>query len=257
MLFEKAALQFGFEPRSFHFNEINFCVQDGRQGGSFSKFPIRNFSLIIVRNCWGYEKQMSLLGAFCRSEKIPLIDSVLYSPFFDSKLAMIQTLAANNISVPNTLWVQNKADFCRSLPLSRFPLLAKSNLEGPTHDVHFLHKPDDFKFSFQDYHFQEFIPAGVEIRIMIVGEKTLGAVEVPSSRQEARSIPCTPYLESCALKACQLLHFEFASVDVLKHQKSGKFYVIDVNRCPEFRTFSKVTGVDAVAVFMEYCKKYQ
>lgn len=272
-LFEKAAEENGFEVQSFHFQEINAVMSEKENDMRMNNCSLGDFSAVMVRNCWGYEHEVALLGNFCKQKKIPLIDSALYHPFFDSKLLATQNLASYGVPIPRTLFMTQKKDLPRLLATIDFPIVAKKNEESREHDVHLLKTKDECMAFIAEkklflssekipsYHFQEFIPADTEIRVLVVGAKVLGAMErTPFLHNDGltktkRGIPLTQKMEEIARAATRLSHFEFAGIDFLLHRKTGKLFFLEINRCPHHKDFVEVTGVDVLSELMKFCSR--
>ena len=53
-----------------------------------------------------------------------------------------------------------------------------------------------------------------------------------------------------AIKAAKITKTEFAGVDLIESR--GKYYVIEVNRAPQFRGFKKYTGIDPSPFIIDY-----
>lgn len=258
-LFEKAAQKSGFEAQSFHCKEIkNFSPDD--------------FSVVLVRNCWGYEKEVALLGSACKQKGIPIIDSALYQPFFDSKVEAARRLASYDIPFPRTFFIHSENDLSRLFEAINSPFIAKRNEESKEHDVHLLKNKDAcmhfiaekklFAYSEKapSYHFQEFIPAEKEFRVLVVGGKVLGAMELTpffnngNLKKMKRPAPLTNEMENVAHVAARLMHFEFAGIDFLQHQETGKLFFLEINRCPHHKNFAQATGIDVLSKLMQFCR---
>lgn len=261
-LFEKAAEKSGFEVQNFHCKEIK----------SATSFALDDFSVVLVRNCWGYEKEVALLGSACKQKKIPLIDSALYQPFFDSKVEATRRLASHGMPFPQTFFINSEKDTAQLFDAIRFPLVAKRNEEGRDHDVHLLKTKDECMHFIDEkklfasperapqYHFQEFIPAAKEFRVLVIGEKALGAISVTpffhngNSNKIKRAVSLTEEMKNLAQAAARILQFEFAGIDFLQHQETGKLFFLEINRCPHHKDFAQATGIDVLSKLMQFCR---
>ena len=117
--------------------------------------------------------------------------------------------------------------------------------------------------------FQEFLPTDGDIRVLVVGYKAIGAMKrhlVPgdfraniSQGADAEKFQLTPEIIEYAEKAAKITNTEFAGVDLI--ESKGKFYVIEVNRSPQFKGFRKYTKVDPSPFIINYleekAKKYK
>ena len=117
------------------------------------------------------------------------------------------------------------------------------------------------------YQFQEFIPADFDVRVIVIGGKVLGAIERRSGRPDefrhnialggqAKQIQVTPEMKQLALRACEVLEFEFGGVDLITDKYTGKTSIIEVNRSPGFEGFMKATGIDVPAALMQFFLRF-
>ena len=103
---------------------------------------------------------------------------------------------------------------------------------------------------------------GYDIRIIIVGDRVLGAMKRVASKSWKTNIAQggkgEPYevdgeLEDLALRATKALGLWYAGVDVII--KGGEYYVLEVNGSPDWREFTRVTGIDPSYEIVDYLVK--
>lgn len=108
--------------------------------------------------------------------------------------------------------------------------------------------------------FQEFIgeSAGRDVRVMVAGERVLGAIERRSEGDfranvslggTARAIEAGEELSAAALKAARVLGLDYCGVDFLV--SGEKFYLTEVNSNPFFGGFERATGINAAREIAE------
>lgn len=276
-LLEHAAKRAGFSPLLFHFRDLELFVRKGNYDLRARNFSLKKFPLIFVREIRDYQREAALLAKFCRFKKIILIDSALLETREGSKIDGLLRRAANGLPIPKTIFAGSP----KSLPeISRhvkFPLVAKENRGRQGRDVHLIKNvPELNRFLLSNLHFkksldspsyifQEFIPCDSDIRLIVVGKKVLGAIERRSQRKnefrhnialgaQARQIPVSAEMKNLALRAAKVSSYEFAGVDLIRHKETGKYFILEVNRSPEFEGFMKATGIDVAAEVMEFLK---
>ncbi|MEM4865303.1 MAG: hypothetical protein QXY09_02255, partial [Acidilobaceae archaeon] len=109
---------------------------------------------------------------------------------------------------------------------------------------------------------QEATAIGRDIRCVVVGEEVVACMERRSANSEewrsnaalggvAEAVPITRELEELALKASEAVEAEIAGVDML-YGRDGQLLVNEVNVVPEFKTISRVTGVNVAKSIAHY-----
>lgn len=56
------------------------------------------------------------------------------------------------------------------------------------------------------------------------------------------------------MKLCQIQKIDIGGVDVAK-TKAGEYYILEINRCPEFRAFSEATGINVANEIIDFIKQ--
>lgn len=110
---------------------------------------------------------------------------------------------------------------------------------------------------------QRFVPLSgrQDIRVMVVGGKVLGAMELRPKKgdfranfhlsKESRPIDLSPEHEEIALKAACAVELEIAGVDLIVDQKC-RVSVIEVNYSPGFKGLESATGLDIAGQIVDY-----
>ncbi len=111
---------------------------------------------------------------------------------------------------------------------------------------------------------QKFLEIQSEYRIFVVGDKALGAVEkkaAPGKQianyaagAEFNSVELPQKFLDEAVNLCQTQGIDIGGVDVAK-TKTGEHYILEINRCPEFKAFSTATGIDVAKKIIEFIKQ--
>lgn len=107
---------------------------------------------------------------------------------------------------------------------------------------------------------QKYYPLEFDIRILIIGEKIIGALarykpqgeEFLTTRHggNRKAIPVTTAMADAALEAKKLQGLEIAGVDLFFH--NNKLYVLEVNASPQFFIFEKVTSKNIAREILTY-----
>lgn len=278
-MLEKAARKAGFSPYLFHLRDMRFFVDEKGFDIKVGNISLKDFSLIFVRGFWNYQNEVSLLGKFCDMHRIPIFDTAVRTNPIISKNDDLLLLGRRGFRLIKTIFLENHDGHELLMKHFRFPIVSKEVRGKRGFDVYLLKNkkqlqeflraniPAGKTLATKTYQFQEFIPADFDVRVLVLGNKVLGAIERRSADPNdfrhnvslggsARQIPVTPEMGRLALKAAKILKFEFAGVDFITHKKTGKMYLLEVNRSPGFEGFMKATGIDVSMELMNFFLRF-
>lgn len=276
-ILEEAAKRAGFRPLLFHFCDIEVSLNRAEQDLRVRGKSIRDFPFIFVREIRNYGREATLLAKFCHYAKMKMIDSALLESREGAKIDGVLRRSFSHLSIPKTFSAGSASSLLKMNVA--FPIVAKENRGRQGKDVHLIKSPTELRRFFNrtnsgertldtpTFLFQEFIPADSDIRVLVVGRKVLGAIERRSIRKgefrhnvalggTARQIPVTSEMKRLALAAAKVAKYEFAGVDLIRHRSTGKFYILEVNRSPEFEGFTKATGIDVAGEVMKFLLRF-
>lgn len=276
-ILEKAAKRARFKPFLFHFRDIEVSLSAENQQLKIHGKNLRDFHFIFVREIRNYGREATLLAKFCRAEKIKIIDSALLETREGAKIDCVLRRSFHHLPIPQT-FSAGSASTLLKMKIA-FPLVAKENRGRQGRDVHLIKNRTELRRFFDrtnsgertldapTYLFQEFIPSDSDIRVLVIGGKALGAIERRSAKKnefrhnvalgaKARQIPLTAEMKKIALAAAKVAQYEFAGVDLIRHRDTGKFYILEANRSPEFEGFMKATGIDVPNELMKFFLRF-
>lgn len=274
-LLRDAARKVGFSPSLFHLRDLRFFAGNGAADLRVGKTSLKEFDLIFVRGFWNYQNEVSLLAAFCRLNKIPLLDTTLLNNPIISKNNDLLRFHEAGLPVPKTLFLENRDSLALLNSEFSFPIVAKEIRGKRGFDVHLLANKKQLQeflqrmilpertFETNAYQFQEYIPADFDVRVLVLGKRILGAIERRSADPRdfrhnislggsARIFPLTKKIEKLACAAAVCLDYQFAGVDFIFHKKTGKLYLLEVNRSPGFEGFMQATKIDVPLELMRF-----
>ena len=285
MLVKRRAKKHGFSPQLFQYKKIQLLLADRKVDFKIDNTALKKFSLVYLSNVFHYMHEAALIAEFCHLKKIPFIPAVLREAraIPKTKIHNLLACALAGLSVPKTIFLEDPEIVA---PLVKktfsFPIVAKSNCGSKGAQVFLLEnepalerflkrkfRPKE-KLSTPTYLFQEFIPADSHIRVLIVGDKVMGAVECRNDTPgefrhnlalggKAHQIKVTPGMKRLAVKAKEAVGYEIAGIDLIKHKETGRLYILEINRTPEFKKFTKATGIDAlgeiIKLFLRFSRK--
>lgn len=213
-------------------------------------------SRIIFRRARGAERTMATVALLAEHWKVPATDSAVSILSNVNKSMSIPTISLKEIRhIPSAfLSVDTSAtEAVASLPL---PLLAKPALGRHGEGVEIFHTQEEMKAYLakrqEDIILQRYLPLESEYRVFIVGDKALGVIrKIPAegskvanyaagARFEADELPARVVEET--IDICRQQKIDIGGVDIA--YANDTYYLLEVNRCPEFQAFQKATGVN-------------
>jgi hypothetical protein len=200
----------------------------------------------------------------------PIVDERLVTkPIIISKMATSLELAQAKLPQPRTFQFNTKDDAIKNIDLFTYPLILKNPAGRKGKNMYKINSKEELT-GFLDkipdlmpFLFQEFLETDGDIRILVVGYKVIGAMKrhlVPgdfraniSQGADAEKFELNKEVTELAIKAAEVTETEFAGVDLI--ESKGKFYVIEVNRAPQFKGFRTYTKIDPSPFIIDYLEK--
>lgn len=186
-----------------------------------------------------------------------------------SKMATSLCLSKKNLPQPDSFQFHNKQEVIEHIDKFPFPLIAKNPAGRKGTNIFKLDTPEKLKDFLKNmpkempFIFQEFLETDGDIRVLVIGYKAIGAMKrhiVPgdfraniSQGADAEIFELTPETTRLAEEAAKVAEVEIAGVDLI--ESKGKFYVIEVNRAPQFRGFKQYTKVDPSSFIIDYLEE--
>lgn len=144
-----------------------------------------------------------------------------------------------------------------------FPLIVKSTRGSMGKTVHKVSSLTDLDAVVERLGFpviiQSFIDSGSDIRVLVIGDRVVGAFRRysktgdflttrPGGKRE--KITVTTEMEDQARDASRAYGLEIAGVDLIEGQEGIK--VLEVNASPQFHMFEKVVGIDVAEIITKH-----
>ncbi len=188
-----------------------------------------------------------------------------------NKFLTLQTLARNDVNVPDTYLVVNFRGFEEAVKgLGGYPVVAKMPSSRQGSGVVLVDSPVTAEFvmhNLQDNSrgllVQEYIAPRRrrEIRAFVIGDRVAGAMELMPNSEDFRSnihlagqgkgVTLDPKLSELAVRSAKVLGLEIAGTDIIVGE-DGAPRVIEVNYSPGFRGLEKATGLDIASGIVGY-----
>ncbi|MFC1615552.1 RimK family alpha-L-glutamate ligase [Patescibacteria group bacterium] len=149
-----------------------------------------------------------------------------------------------------------------------FPLISKPVMgrhgEGIVIHENFESLEKEVKTKKENLLIQKYLDIEAEYRIFVMGNASLGAVvKNPAPGKKIANynagacfypVDLPKSLLDEAVKLCQIQEIDIGGVDIVK-TKSGEYFILEINRCPEFRAFSEATGIDVAKKIIDFIKQ--
>ncbi|MEM0340442.1 MAG: RimK family alpha-L-glutamate ligase [Acidilobaceae archaeon] len=249
---------------------LNVLILDSRRTLKINGI-VESGSLVLIRNISSVNS--IYVASMVEASGSRAVNSLRALTLGHDKILTYSMLYKKGIRIPETVVLLEGGEINGSeLPLS-FPLVDKPPL-GSWGRLVSLVKNSDALRSIVEYRkrlesphlrvhvIQEATAIGRDIRCVVVGEEVVACMERRSANSEewrsnaalggvAEAVPITRELEELALKASEAVEAEIAGVDML-YGRDGQLLVNEVNVVPEFKTISRVTGVNVAKSIAHY-----
>ena len=265
----EAASQSGHSVRIIHTRDCLSEIDHGRpalkiEGSDRPDVLLPRIGATINDYALGVVRHFELSG-------VPVVNGFHSILLARNKFLTLQTLARNDVNVPDTYLVVNFRGFEEAVKgLGGYPVVAKMPSSRQGSGVALVDSPVTAEFvmhNLQDNSrgllVQEYIaPRGRrEIRAFVIGDRVAGAMELMPNSEDFRSnihlagqgkgVTLDPKLSELAVRSAKVLGLEIAGTDIIVGE-DGAPRVIEVNYSPGFRGLEKATGLDIASGIVGY-----
>ena len=232
------------------------------------KVRILDYDAYLFRGMTRHLWEALLLAEWLYNQGKVVVDERLATKrYIPSKASTSITLAKEGIPQPKTIIPMGVNEALRELKTIQYPVILKDawgrqgrrvylakDFEEAKKYVHGFHEAK------QQYLIQEYIPVNYDTRVFVVGDKALGGMKRTAPENDFRSnlavggtakhVELTPGMAKLAVSATKASSMDIAGVDILTYE--GKNYVLEVNRCPQFKGFQPSTGINVAKTIVDY-----
>lgn len=239
------------------------------KGKSLSEFGLFYFRAVGEATEWA-----NLLLLYAQKKKISVVDEYLADFGPERRLKSISgvILVKNGVSYPRTSFVASKEVLLEETEKFDYPFVLKISKGGRrgmgtllVKDQNVLERAIKGRIEKTGFLLQEYIPNNGDYRLILIGYQVLGGFKRQKKEEKLllnRSLGPSKVLEEVpeaiekeAVRACQILKVEIASVDMVADERTNKPVVIEVNEAPQFSVFEKRTGIDVAGKIIGYLAK--
>ncbi len=241
---------------------------------------LKEYKVIFFRLIGARWELVTLITTYLKEElekgKIKVIDPLAVSlkRYYGLKLAQNLALKKAGLPVPRTVWgylEKLKSEIPNHLG---FPAVVKRSGGSHGENVYLIENKDDLNQALaklkpqekkQNKRFiaQEFIPNQGDLRILVLGDRALGAIRRERTNDQFRNNVSrggqasavknlSPQIAEIAVQAAKAVDLSFAGVDIVLRQTDNQPFIFEVNRSPQFNGFMKATGIKVPAKIAQF-----
>ena len=250
----------------------NFKGRDGVTLGSFSdinyssdspdlyhKSDILNqFSIIYFRMVGKSLEIATLVANYAVKNNIKLVDSMysnsLLMPISLGKSLEMFKLQEMGIKIPHTVF--------GSFDGLEFPYIVKSTSGQKAREVWLVKNQeelDELKNKFEKgkhYFAQELVPNARRIRVLVVGDKAIGAIvrETKWNKDDTKLTldPIPEDIEKLAVLSAKAVGLDISGIDILVNSVTNEMFVIEANAAPAWKLINKYCNVNVEDEIIKY-----
>lgn len=225
-----------------------------------------NEKFIIRRSRGNFEKLIAFVEILSKRGFV-FTDSFRSISTNLNKEIFLATIESEIFPHPNGSFLAQKGDDISNKKLN-FPLISKPVMgrhgEGIVIHENFESLQKEVENTEENLLVQQVLDIETEYRIFVVGNSALGAVEKKAAPGKKianyaagasfNRVELSKEFLDEAVKLCQIQEMDIGGVDVAK-TKAGEHYILEINRCPEFKAFTGATGIDVAEKIIEFTKQ--
>jgi ribosomal protein S6--L-glutamate ligase len=253
----------GHEAEILFLSHIYFLFEEKELKIFNNGKPIEDFDIIFFR---GYNlsfNEAQLLSEYFINKRKTVIDDKIGLSFSPGKLSEAFRFTQVGIDYPQTYHAADIREWKKILDKIEYPVIVKPINGRKGRSIEKIRtKEDALAFLEKNpcgFLLQKYYPIKSDIRILVVGDKVIGAFERFIKEGEFKSnlrgtpgekIEVFKEIEELSLKAARAVECEIAGVDIFNYE--GKNYVLEANLAPQWEKFKKVTGINPAPYIIDY-----
>jgi glutathione synthase/RimK-type ligase-like ATP-grasp enzyme len=221
-------------------------------------------SRIFFRRTRGAQEKMITLAILAKGWGLRFTDSVKSIVSNLNKAIFLPSVITKKINNIETVFAGRGATLESLNTAFPYPVLIKPVCGRHGEGIKIIKNEDGLArflaVNNKDVMIQAFLKIDAEYRIFVVGGKALGVVQkIPKKGSHianyaagARFIKCKipSFAVREAISICRGQKIDIGGVDLAK--VGNRFYLLEVNRCPEFYAFSGATGINVAERIVEF-----
>ncbi len=261
---KEEAEKYGIEAKIINYSEVDLKITTSK---SEEFFP--HFDFVIFRSS-GKEflpQKMILLSLF-EKRGVKILNSESYKKWWQlDKLTQQFVFQENCLPFVETMIFGTKKSLEKNI--KDFPKVVKSYSGSHGENVFKVENRKDLKKIVKKYPpetllVQPFLPAGEDIRVIVLGGKAIGAMKrIARPSQFLTNYSAGGMVEKFELdkttrqlakKAAEAFFLDYVGVDLMKDWQ-GQWRILEVNRACQFEGFEKSTGINVAKKVVNFLIK--
>ncbi|HCR35696.1 hypothetical protein A2130_01250 [Candidatus Woesebacteria bacterium GWC2_33_12] len=229
------------------FDDIWYSTQN--QNLKIKNQNLNNYKLIYFRMVGRSLEIATLVTNYATKNNIKIVDEIYTKsnlmPMSLGKSIELRKLIEAGIHIPRTVFGD-----LNKLP---FPYVVKSTTGQKAKEVWLVKNKKELEIlrskinSHKLYFAQELIPNAYRIRILVIGDRVIGAIKRQTkwNKDETKETlnPIPQKMIDLALKSAKAVDLNICGVDILINSKTNETYVIEANAAPSWKLINKYCGV--------------
>lgn len=259
----------------YNFSDISFENIKGKVRVKINVTDLSKFNLVFVRRAGKYVRFMGAIVKYLDYKHVDFIDPAFREIGMSmDKASSALRLAIKKIPMPDTYFCfrseisKNKEKIIKNLGL---PIIAKAINSQRNTNIFILKEKKDFNKllikSKKNFIFQKFIDIDHEFRLLVMGGRVVVLEQKSKRNYEKIKVeyldPNEPSvflkldaicqeINKIALKSAKVLNLDVAGVDIAIEKKTGKNFLIEVNKGPGIVPDAKTSP--ELKAFSDYLK---
>lgn len=242
------------------FSDINYDSNSGDL--KFKNQDLKKYKLIYFRMVGKSLEIATLVANYAAKNNIKIIDEVysnsLLLPVSLGKSLEMKKLSEAGIKIPRTQF--------GSFDGMEFPYIVKSTSGQKSREVWLVNNREELenlkskKFEKNKFYFtQELIPNARRIRVLVVGDKAIGAIvrQTKWNKDETKEtlMPIPEDVASLAISAARAVDLDISGIDILVNMDTNESFVIEANAAPAWKLINKYCGVVVEDEIIKYLSR--
>lgn len=218
-------------------------------------------SRLVFRRTRGRQGQMIALALLADSWQIPFTDSVVSILSNLNKMIALPAIHLKKLKHIPTVFCEELSKREENSLSFDFPVLVKPALGRHGEGIEILENQDAWqKVLGKRVLLQPFLSFEAEYRVFVLKNEVLGVIKkIPETGKKIANYAAGAQflvtelpneIKSEAIEVCQQQQIEIAGVDLA--QSGEDFYLLEVNRCPEFFAFTNATKVNVAEKILNF-----
>lgn len=239
------------------FNDISYTTDDMKLTLP-SGADVKDFKIIYFRMVGKSLEIATLVADYAKQNGIQIVDEMYETthllPISLGKALEMRRLNEKGIRIPKTLF----GDFSK---LS-FPYIVKSTSGQKAREVWMVKTQEELdelkkKFEKNKFYFaQELVPNARRIRVLVVGDKAVGAIvrhtkwNQDHTKETLNPIP--EDIAKLAVDSAKAVSLNISGIDILVNSETNEMYIIEANAAPSWKLINKYCGISVEDEIIKY-----